>query len=101
SVALEGTVVGGAGYAAASTIRDTASTDYHYGLAPEGFGTLRMIFGDRFMLDVGARDYYVEGRGGENIARGDAGFTLRIYARHAIALKYQLSHRSANYNTVA
>jgi hypothetical protein len=101
SVALEGTVIGGAGYAAASTTRDTASTDYHYGLAPEGLGTLRLIFGDRFMLDASGRDYYVEGRGGENVLRTEAGLTVRLWARHAIALKYQLSKRNAAYNTAA
>ena len=35
--------------------------------------------------------------GNENVARGDCSFSLRIYGRHAIALKYVASHRDANY----
>ncbi len=48
-------------------------------------------------------EYYVSGvvstetRGSENIARGDASFTLRIYGRHAVAFQYVVSQRDANY----
>jgi hypothetical protein len=38
-----------------------------------------------------------ESRGSETIARGTASFTLRIYDRHAIALKYVASTRDAHY----
>jgi hypothetical protein len=56
------------------------------------------------MLNVTAHEYYVSGlgstehRGSENIARGTASFTVRVYDRHAIALKYVTSQRDAHYS---
>jgi hypothetical protein len=35
--------------------------------------------------------------GGDDIARGTASFIVRVYGRHAIALKYIMSQREANY----
>jgi hypothetical protein len=55
------------------------------------------------MLNVTAHEYYVSGlgstehRGWENIVRGTASFTVRVYDRHAIALKYVASQRDAHY----
>jgi len=64
---------------------------------------MRMIFGERAALDLVGRDYFVssvastEQRGSENIIRGEASATVRIYRRHAITVKYVVSHREANY----
>ena len=55
------------------------------------------------MLNMTAQDYYVSGlgstehRGSENIARGTASFIVRVYGRHAIALKYIMSQRESHY----
>jgi len=52
---------------------------------------------------VTGQEYYVSGvgstesRGSENIARGTASFTVRIYGRHAIGIKYVASLRDARY----
>ena len=102
-VALQGTALGGVGYGAAGTIHGQGERDYHYGLTPQALIAMRMIFGERAALDLVGRDYFVsslastEQRGSENILRGEASATLRIYRRHAITVKYIVSHREANY----
>ena len=103
AVALQGTALGGVGYGAAGTIHGSGERDYHYGATPQALLELRLILGDRAMLNVTAHEYYVSGlgstehRGSENIARGTASFTVRVYDRHAIALKYVTSQRDAHY----
>ncbi len=102
-VALQGTALGGAGYGAAGSIQRTGERDYHYGAVPQALLSLRLILGERAMFDVTGRDYYVTGllssepQGRENIMRADGSFTLRIYDRHGIAVRYALSHRDASY----
>jgi len=54
------------------------------------------------MIDITGREYYVSDalgseRGQENILRGDASLTLRIFDQHGVALSYLVSHRDANY----
>lgn len=103
AVALQGTVLGGVGYGAAGTIHGSGERDYHYGATPQAAFEFRLILGDMAMLNVTAHEYYVSGlgstehRGSENIARGTASFTVRVYDRHAIALKYVASQRDAHY----
>jgi hypothetical protein len=56
------------------------------------------------VLKVTAHEYYVSnvgsaGPGGaENIARETASFTVGVYDRHALALKYVASQRDAHYS---
>jgi hypothetical protein len=103
AVALQGTALGGVGYGAAGTIHGSGERDYHYGATPQGLLELRLILGDRAMLNVTAHEYYVSGlgstehRGSENSARETASFTVRVYDRLAIALKYVASQRDAHY----
>ena len=53
--------------------------------------------------NVTGQDYYVSGvgstesRGSENIARGTASLTLRLFGRHGIGIKYVASRRDAHY----
>jgi hypothetical protein len=107
AIALQGTVLGGVGYGAAGTIHSTGERNYHYGATPQGLFDLRLILSDVAMLNVAAREYYVSGlgstenRGSENIVRGEASFTLRVYDRHAIAVQYVASHRDAHYPDIA
>jgi len=102
-VALQGTALGGVGYGAAGTIHGSGERDYHYGATPQTALELRLILGDMAMFNVTAHEYYVSGlgstehRGSENIARGTASFTVRVYDRHAIALRYVASQRDAHY----
>jgi hypothetical protein len=102
--AVQGSVLAGVGYAAASTtIRDVDSLEYHYGMAPRGAMTFRVIDGDRAALDVGGRIVSM-GRianrslGRDDISRVETAFTVRIAGRHAIGVNYLWSHRSAEFN---
>ena len=103
SIALQGTALLGAGYAAVGTTHSAAENDYHYGLAPQALVALRVILGDRASLDLTGREYFVSrvgaaSRGGhDNIARLDASFTVRVHERHGIAIRYLLNRRDAFY----
>jgi len=109
-VALQGSALGGVGYGAAGSTTVIASTptnaairDYHFGLTPQALLALRLILGDRAMLDLTAREYYVSGygsddtRGSETIFRGNFGATIRVYRSHAIGIQFVSSTRDAKY----
>jgi len=103
TVALQGSLLGGVGYAAAGNVTQIGERDYHYGVAPQGLVGLRLILGDRAMLDLTGRAYHLTGVGGddpggrETIERLNMGFTVRIHGRHALGLKYIASIRDAQY----
>ena len=103
AVALQGSALGGVGYAAAGNVTQVGQRDYHYGVAPQGLLALRLILGDRAMLDLTGRAYYLTGMGGEDpggreeIGRINMGFTVRIYGRHALGIQYNASIRNAHY----
>jgi hypothetical protein len=103
AVALQGTGLAGAGYTAVGTTRSTADNDYHYGVSPQALLALRLIFGERAALDVSAREYFVSNigaatRGGhDNIVRVEAAFTVRVYGRHGVSVRYLLNRRDAFY----
>mgnify|MGYP001338011694 CR=1 FL=1 len=103
AVALQGSALAGVGYAAAGNVAQVGERDYHYGIAPQGLLKLRLIFGDRAMLDLTGRAYYVTGMGGgdpggkETIDRLNIGLTVRVYGRHALGLQYIASTRDAHY----
>jgi hypothetical protein len=105
-VALQGTALLGAGYAAVGTTHSVADNDYHYGVAPQALLALRVIFADRVSLDLTGREYFVSrigapDRGGhDNILRADASLTMRVYRQHAISLKYLSNRRNAFYPDV-
>ncbi|MBA4421978.1 MAG: DUF3943 domain-containing protein [Syntrophus sp. (in: bacteria)] len=105
-VALQGSVLGGIGYAAAGSIAGPGERDYHYGVTPQGLLALRLIFGDRAMLDLTGHEFYVSSMGAtesgtENIVRLNAGLTVRIYDRHALGVRYIVSNRDMNYSNLA
>jgi hypothetical protein len=100
-LALQAGASGGVGYAAASsTLRDVDATEYHYGMAPRGAMSLRLIEGDRLSLDVGARIVSL-GRianrraGRDDVSRVESALTWRMTGPHAIGVSYVWSHRSA------
>ncbi len=104
NIALQGTGLAGAGYAAVGTLHGSADGDYHYGVAPQALLALRLIFGDKASLDVTGREYFVTGVGGataghDNIIRTDLAFTWRIQRQHAISIRYLWNRRDATYST--
>lgn len=102
-IALQGTAMGGIGFAAAGTNRGGREGDYQYGMAPQALLAARLIATGVASLDVTAREYYVSGvaaatpGGHDNIARADAALTLRLWRQNAVALRYQWSRRDAFY----
>jgi hypothetical protein len=107
SVAVQGSVLAGVGYAAASsTLRDVNSTEYHYGMAPRGAMTLRVINGERAAIDVAARVVSLgkianRSAGRDDISRIESAFTWRVWGPHAVGISYVWSHRSAAFPTSA
>ena len=107
SIALQGVALAGPGYGAAGSIQRIEERDYHYGTTGQGLLALRLIAGDRAMLDFTGREYYVSGllsaepHGQENILRGETSLTLRILGPHGVAVRYAISHRDARYPNVA
>jgi hypothetical protein len=102
AVALQGSVLGGIGYAAAGNVTQVGNRDYHFGVAPQGLLGLRLILGDRAMFDLTGRAYYLTGMVARTRGKGDhrplnMGFTVRIYGRHALGIQYIGSIRDAQY----
>jgi hypothetical protein len=99
AIALQGTALGGVGYAAVGTVHGTLENDYHFGVAPQALVALRLIFGDRAALETTIRENFVSRIGGadraghDNIIRTDAAFTVRVHRQHAVAVRYLLSRR--------
>ncbi len=72
-------------------------------VTPQGLLTLRLIFGDRAMLDLTGHEFYVSSMGAtesgtENIVRLNAGLTVRLFDRHALGVRYIISNRDLNYS---
>jgi hypothetical protein len=107
AVALQATALAGVGFGAAGTVGDKDERDYHYGLVPQALLGLRLILGERAMLEASAREYYVIGLssgtrehdrfGRELIVRANLGVTVRVYGPHAIGLQYVISSRDARF----
>ena len=100
-VALQGAAAGGLGYAAAQTLpNSTSDREYHYGVAPQGVVSLRLVAADRVSLDLSAREYLVsnigglDGNGRDSITRADTSIGLRFYKRNAVTVRYLLTSRN-------
>jgi hypothetical protein len=103
-VALQGSALGGVGYGAAGTVEGVlGERDYHYGVTPQTLLTFRLIFGKVASLDLSGRGYQItrtasaDNRGWENVVRGDAAVTVRLFGPHALTVKYLVTRRDAHY----
>lgn len=107
TVALQGTALAGVGYGSAGTIDGVGERDYHNGISPQGLLASRLIFSDRAALDLELREYYISGlasaesEGSENILRGVGTLTVRVFELHGLTLRYTITRRDAQYNTLA
>ena len=95
-IALQDSVLGGVGFGAAGT--DTDEIDgrgYHYATTPQGLLAFSLLFGDRTMLDVTGRGYYVSVSDLDQLVlRINTGITIRVIGNHAIGLRYIESVRN-------
>ena len=106
-IALQGSVLGGVGFGATGLETDVAEErGYHYGATPQGLLDLRALFGDRTVLDLTGRGYFVSALGPDNsqgsefVFRGHAAVTVRLYKNHALGLQYSESIRDTNYGNI-
>ena len=103
SLVVQSSALAGAGYVAAHSLDRTSGGDDHYGFAPQAVANLRLIAGRRAALDVTAREYVVTAAGGFNTGQrdlimvGDAWLAVRVYAKHALGVTYQLAGRNSDY----
>jgi hypothetical protein len=99
--ALQGTLTGGFGYAAASsTVHDVDNPEYHYGMAPRGSLSLRLVEGHRFALETAGRIVSLgtianRDAGRDDISRLESALTWRFSGHQAIGINYVWQHRSA------
>jgi hypothetical protein len=104
-VAVQNELIVGVGYGSGGTT--LRKPDYHYGITPQALASLRFIFADVAALELSGRDYYITDRGSdtaegtENLARADLSFTVRVRGLHGITVRYVMSDRNANYDTLA
>jgi hypothetical protein len=102
AIALQGSALGGIGYGAGGIVNPIEERDYHYGATAQGLLAARLIFGDRAMLDMTGREYYISGLGAtrtdgsERIFRGTASFAVNVYKRHALGMQYVMSRRDSS-----
>ena len=104
-VAVQGTALAGAGYAAVGTLHGAAEGDYHYGVTPQALLALRLILGEKASIDMTGREYFVTSVGGptaghDNIVRADLAFTWRVRRQHAVSIRYLFDRRGASYSTL-
>lgn len=106
-VALQGSVLGGVGFGATGLESDVVEErGYHYGVTPQTLVAMSVLFGERAMIDVTGRWYYVSSMGpdhdgSESVFRGHAALTVRINGSHALGLQYSESIRDTNYANIA
>src|SRR5262249_19980220 len=90
AIALQATALLGVGFGAAGTVGDKDERDYRYGIIPEPLLGLRLIFGERAMLEAQGRQYWIVGLGAgaspnaekfghESINRATVGLTVRLF----------------------
>jgi hypothetical protein len=103
-MALQGTLLGGAGWAAIGTISDAAvDRSYHYGISPQSLLALRVNFGELAVLDFTGRAYYlgpVSDRGSEDsetVFREKIALTVRVFGHNALGVQYVASSRDSRF----
>lgn len=104
-VALQGTVLGGAGYGSAGTILPTNSeADFHYGVSFQELLGLRLILGRRVLVDATGRNVFISGVGAgkapgkERVQHLTSSLAVRTFGHQAISVGYLLARRSAQYS---
>ena len=75
--------------------------DYHYGPGAQGLVDVRAMFGNRFILDLGAREYFISGAYAtehqEDVTWTSASLTSRLWGPHALTFTAGWARRHASY----
>ncbi|QXE89200.1 DUF3943 domain-containing protein [Geomonas subterranea] len=104
--AAQGSLLGGVGFGATGLESDVREErGYHYGVTPQVLLAMNFLFGDRAMVDLSGRWYYVSSvgpdhDGSESVFRGHSALTIRIHGNHALGLQYSESIRDTNYANI-
>jgi hypothetical protein len=103
-VVLQGSALAGVGFGAAGTVEGVSGErDYHYGVTPQALLTFHLTFGKVASLDLSGRGYQItrtasgNGQGWENVVRGNAALSVRLFGPHALTVKYLVTRRNAHY----
>jgi len=75
--------------------------DYHYGPGADALVDLRALFGDRVIVDLTAKEYFISGwyatGSSEDITWAHAAVTGRLYGPHALSVSVDWAIRHARY----
>jgi len=106
NTALQGTLLAGPGYGAGGTVPAEGLRNYHLGASVHGLAALRLIVGEKLMLDANLRGYDITGTRSPNsgvsemLVRGDISITRRIYGPHSVGLQYVQTRRYSRFPTI-
>jgi hypothetical protein len=104
---LQGTAIGGLGYAAVQADPVPDDRAYYYGLTPQLELAIRAIAGDRVSFEIEGRGYSISHRfmpdavGRDVILRAEAEAGVRILPRGAITVRYTFNSRNATFADAA
>ena len=103
-VSLQGTALAGVGYAAVGTTHGPVDErSYNYGVAPQALLSFRLTYDDTASFGLTAREYFVSSvasgttGGRDNIVRGDAALTVRLFKQQALTLNFVGYRRDATF----
>jgi hypothetical protein len=88
-------------WAGGGSIEKLYERDYHYGPGAKAVLDLRALFGDRLILDLIGREYWISGayatRSSEDVTWTRAALTVRVVGPHAASVSVDWSRRHASY----
>lgn len=88
-------------WAGGGSVEKLYQRDYHYGPGAAAVTDLRLLFGNRLILDLGAREYFISGayatQHSEDITWTSGALTARVVGPHALTASAAWSRRHASY----
>jgi len=88
-------------WASGGSMQKLFARDYHMGPGAEAMLDLRGLFGDRFILDLLFREFWISGSysagNSEDVSWGEAAFTARLVGPHAVTATAHLARRHATF----
>ena len=88
-------------WAGGGSIDKVYERDYHYGPGAKAILDLRALLGDRFVLDLIGREYWISGAyatgSSEDVTWAHAALTSRVVGPHAASVSVDWSRRHGSY----